>query len=68
MSKEVNEELGYFVYGVHMLRRSDSKVLYEDNYLNNRVPIEVVIMQLKIFLKKLEKDYFDEHSNKSGEE
>lgn len=65
MSEEANEDIGYFVYGIHVIKRPDGRVEYQDNYLNRDIPIEVVIMQLKAFLNNLEKEYLDKYGKKS---
>ena len=55
---EKSRELGKFGFGIKIVRRSDGSVGYETQSVNEGVPIEIVIMQLRAFLKKLEKNYF----------
>ena len=59
MPNEANE-IGRFVLGIRVFEHTDGRTEYQTQSVNQGVPVEIVIMQLKAFLKKLEKDYFDE--------
>lgn len=58
MSEEGNE-IGRFVFGIRVFLQEDG-VEYQTQSMNNGVPPETVIMQLRAFLNKMEKEYFDE--------
>lgn len=53
-------EIGRFIFGIRVLEQIDGSPEYQTQSMNQGVPVELVIMQLKAFLNKLEKDYFDE--------
>lgn len=53
-------EIGRFGLGILVSRREDGSLEYQTQSVNQGVPIEIVIMQLKAFINKQEKDYFDE--------
>ena len=55
---EEPSEIGKFGFGLRILRKSDGSIMYQAQSANEKVPTEIVIMQLKAFLKKLEKNYF----------
>ena len=57
-------EIGRFVFGIKVLRNSDSSISYATQSGNENVPIEVVIMQLKTFIRDLEEDYFKKFTKK----
>lgn len=56
---EEPREIGRFAYLLKVFRLPDGNLQYEPQAMNENMPIEVIIMQLKAFLNKLEKDYFD---------
>jgi len=53
------EEIGRFAFGIKLLRYSDARTEWNLQSANEGVPIEIVIMQMKVFLRNLENDYFD---------
>ena len=53
-------EIGRFGIGIRVFRREDGSLEYQTQSVNQGVPIEIVIMQLKAIINKQEKDYFDE--------
>lgn len=61
-----HEEIGIFALGIRVFKTADGRLEYQTQSTNQGAPVEVVIMQLRAFLNKLEKDYFDEfeHSAK----
>jgi hypothetical protein len=36
------------------------RIEYKSQSMNQGVPVEIIIMQLKAFIDRLEKDYYDE--------
>lgn len=52
------DDSGQFVYGLRVVRLPDGDLKYETQSINKGVPIEIVIMQLRVLLKQLEKSYF----------
>ncbi len=71
MEEDEPNELGGFGFGIKILRYSDGHIEYQTQSANEGVPIEAVIMQMKAFLRNLEKDYFttfDENLSKFKEE
>lgn len=57
---EEPEEIGRFAFGIKVLRHADGNLEYQTRSLNQGVLVEIIIMQLRAFLNKVEKDYFDE--------
>ena len=53
-------ELGKFLFGLRIVKVADGTIEYKSQSINQSVPVEIVIMQLRAFVDKLEKDYFDE--------
>ena len=51
-----------FGLGIRALRYPDGKVEFKVESANKGVPREIVIMQIKAFLKNLEDEYFDDFS------
>ncbi len=58
-------EIGRFVFGIRILRYPDGSISYVTQSGNENVPIEVVIMQIKTFLKDSEESYFKKHGKPS---
>lgn len=58
MSKEP-KEIGRFAFGIRLFRYSDGRTEWRLQSANEGVPNEIVIMQMKAFLRNLENDYFD---------
>ncbi len=52
-------EIAKFGFGITGFY-SNGKVVYIPRDANDKVPKEVIIMQIKSFLNKLEKDYLDQ--------
>lgn len=59
-------ELGRFALGIKIFRNSDGSISYQTKDVNEGVPIEIVIMQIKAFLKDLEDNYYQKYE-KRGE-
>ena len=53
-------ETSRFVFGIRGTRYPDDTMLYVPQDANEKIPREVVIMQLKAYLKKLEKEYLNQ--------
>ncbi|MEM5797336.1 MAG: hypothetical protein QXD72_02050 [Candidatus Aenigmatarchaeota archaeon] len=51
-------EIGKFVYWLKVFKLPDGSLQYEPQAINENIPVEIIIMQLKAFVNKLEKDYF----------
>ena len=60
-------ELGRFGFGIRIIRNQDGKIEYQTQSANWGVPIEIVIMQMKAFLNKLENEYFDNFDKNSSQ-
>ena len=58
MSEEPRE-IGRFAYLLKVSKLPDGNLQYEPEAMNDNIPIEIIIMQLKAFLNNIEKDYFD---------
>lgn len=52
-------EIGRFLFSLKVFKQMDGKLEYEIQNMNQYIPIEIVIMQLKAFLNNLERKYFD---------
>jgi len=57
---EEPREIGRFAYLLKVFKLPDGNLQYEPEAMNDKIPVEIIIMQLKAFVNKLEKDYFDE--------
>ena len=55
---EERREIGRFTFRLVVHKRADGSLEYETEKLNDNIPVEIVIMQLKAFLNGLEKEYF----------
>lgn len=49
-----------FAFGIRIQKLPDGKVAYQTQSQNQGVPNEIVIMQMKAFLRNLENDYFND--------
>lgn len=58
MSEEPRE-IGRFAYLLKIFKLPDGNLQYEPQTVNDKIPIEIIIMQLKAFLNSIEKEYFD---------
>ena len=52
-------EIGRFVFGLKAFR-DEEEFEYQIQTVNENIPVEIILMQLKAFLNSLEKEYFDE--------
>ena len=59
-----SNEIGAFGLGIRLIRQPDGSIEYKIDSVNRNVPIEIVIMQIKIFLNGLEKEYSERYSKK----
>jgi len=57
-NKRDNQELPKFAIGIHEVRMPNGEAGYELRSVNKGVPIEVVLTQLKCFLRKMNEDYY----------
>ncbi len=65
MSDGTNEEIGAFGYGIKVLRHTDGQIEYQPHAIIKNVPIEIVIMQMEVFLENLKKEYHEKYGKKS---
>lgn len=56
---EEPREIGRFAFWLRTFKHTDGNLEYKIQSVNENIPIEIVIMQLKSFLNNLEKNYFD---------
>lgn len=54
-----NQEIGRFGFGIRLFLDGD-KLVWRTDSVNQGVPPEVVVMQMKKFVQKLEKDFYEE--------
>ena len=59
MPNEQPTEIARFGFGIKLLRYPDGKAEFETQSVNEGIPVEIVIMQMRAFLNSLEKDYFN---------
>lgn len=50
---------GRFVFGIQIAQNPDGTENVETTSKNNNIPEEILIMQMKAYLKNIEKKYFD---------
>jgi len=53
-----NKRIGAFGIGIEAFQTANREINYEFNHINENIPAEIVIMQLKRFLKNLKQSYF----------
>ena len=58
-----DNEIGQFMFGIRLFTNPDGSTNYEIKSAKDGIIPEIVIMQIKIFLKKLDKDYFNNFKN-----
>ena len=51
-------EIAKFALGIRGVIQPDKRVMYFSDNNNDQVPKEIVILQLKALVKKMEKEYF----------
>lgn len=51
-------EIGRFIFGLKAFKTEDG-LRYQIQSVNDNIPVEIVIMQLRAFLNGLENEYFD---------
>ena len=49
-------EIGRFGLGIRIIRHPDGKVEYQTQSANENVPVEIVLMQIRAFLRNIEKE------------
>ena len=62
------DDLGAFGWGIRVVRRADGNVDYQPHTIMRNIPIEIVIMQMHVFLETLKKDYADRYGKSSTSE
>lgn len=55
--------IGRFAFGITLYRYSDGTVEYRTQSRNQGIPIEIVLMQIKAFLRNQENEYFDRYDS-----
>ena len=58
---EEPKEVGRFAFGIILYRYPDGRVEYRFQSKNQGIPIEIILMQLKAFLRNQENEYFDRY-------
>ena len=53
--------IGRFAFGITLYRHPDGKIEYRTQSRNEGIPTEIVLMQLRAFLRNQENDYFDKY-------
>ena len=61
--KNNSSEISGFALGIRVIKNLDGSNTCELDFLNNKNPIEVVIMQLETFLKEQKNKYFESYTN-----
>ena len=54
--------IGRFAFGITLYKYPDNRVEYRTQSRNEGIPIEIVLMQLRAFLRNQENDYFDNYN------
>lgn len=62
-----DEDIARFAVGVRVYKKPSGEVYYRLDWGNEGVPIEVVIAQLRVFLRLQEDRYFDNFKNNYSE-
>ena len=65
MTMERNE-IGKFGVGFIMLKSQEGVISFELREQNNNVSDEVIIMQLKIYLRNIKENYYNKYSKKNS--
>ena len=58
------EEIARFIFGLRLLRDGAGKIFYQKRVWNKGVQLEVIILQLELFLEKIRGDYRKQFSGK----
>lgn len=56
--------IGRFAFGITLYEHSDGRIEYRTQSRNESIPLEIILMQLRAFLRNQENEYFDNY-NKS---
>ena len=59
-------EIGKFGVGFIMLKSQEGVISFELREQNNNVSDEVIIMQLKIYLRNIKENYYNKYSKKNS--
>ena len=63
MLRKLNQfknRIGGFAFGINVIKHDDGSLSYYTKTENNKVPVELVILQMKSYLKDLEDKYFND--------
>ena len=60
-SPEEPKEIGRFAFGIILYKFSDGRVEYRFQSKNRGIPLEIILMQVKAFLRNQENQYFDKY-------
>ncbi len=58
-NEKKDEVLPRFGIGIHTIKLPDGRIGYELKVVNQGIPMEVALAQIKALLKKLEEDYYN---------
>ncbi|HLC86342.1 MAG TPA: hypothetical protein VJG30_03590 [Candidatus Nanoarchaeia archaeon] len=57
--EQQDKDLPKFGVGIHAVQLPDGTFGYQLKAVNKRIPMEVILTQLRAFLKKLDDDYME---------
>lgn len=57
------KEIGRFVFGVKTFQDSEGKIEVEVKSANEGIPDEIIIMNMKGFLERVEKNFYERFKN-----
>ena len=63
---EEPQEVGRFAFGIILYRYPDGRVEYRFQSKNQGIPIEIILIQLKAFLRNQENGYFDRYDKNTS--
>ena len=58
---EEPKEIGRFAFGIILYKYPNGRVEYRFQSKNQGIPLEIILMQVKAFLRNQENQYFDKY-------
>lgn len=57
--EEEKNNIGEFGFVIITKKNDQGNLHFQTRIINKKVPLELIVMQMKAFLKQVEKDYFN---------
>jgi len=63
MAGEGLNVVGEFFFSIIMYEKEDGSIGWTYNYINNSVPIEIILTPIKAFIREQEDEFFEDYKN-----